>query len=29
VNVGVVHPDGDRETFDVPLGVRPLPVPTG
>jgi serine protease Do len=29
VEVGVVHPDGDRETFTVPLGVRPLPVPTG
>lgn len=29
VEVGVVRPDGDREGFTVPLGVRPLPVPTG
>jgi len=27
VEVGVVHPNGDEETFTVPLGVRPLPVP--
>jgi S1-C subfamily serine protease len=29
VDVGVVHSNGEPETFDVPLGVRPLPVPTG
>jgi serine protease Do len=27
VEVGVVHPSGDEETFTVDLGVRPLPVP--
>jgi serine protease Do len=27
VEVGVVHPGGDGETFTVELGVRPLPVP--
>ena len=29
IQVGVVHPNGDQESFSVTLGVRPLPVPAG